>query len=154
MASFQHSKRSDNKWCTVEVRWGTFIESLTIFFYFLGAFVNFPIQTLMFSPWLLLRKVIILQLELGLPCSFTSKTMNGIFKTPKYIHAQHTMKTFLTNADPDLNENGFRSTDQTITIHSWEDFLPFQPLIFMSVVSFLNWQDRQAVALHGCWSRS
>ena len=64
--------------------------------------------------------------------------MDGIFKTPKYIHAQHAMETFLTNADPNLNENVFRSTDQTITIRSWEDFLPFQPLIFMSVVSFLN----------------
>ena len=154
MTSFQHSKRSDNKWSTVEVRWGTFIESLTVFFYFLGAFVNFPIQTLIFSPWLLLRKVIILQLELGRLVVSLQKLWMEFFKTPKYIHAQHTMETFLTNADPNLNENVFRSTDQTITIHSWEDFLPFQPLIFMSVVSFLNWQDRQAVTLHGCWSRS
>ena len=31
MASFQHSKRSSNKKCTVEVRWGIFIENLTVF---------------------------------------------------------------------------------------------------------------------------
>ena len=122
--------------CGSKVRY--FYREFDCFFYFLGAFVNFPIQTLIFPLLLLLRKVIILQLELGLPCSFTSKIMDGIFKTPKYIHAQHTMETFLTNADPNLNENVFRSTDQTITIRSWEDFLPFQPLIFMSVVSFLN----------------
>ena len=32
MVSIQHSKRSDSKQCTVEVRWGIFIENLTIFF--------------------------------------------------------------------------------------------------------------------------
>ena len=34
---------------------------------FLGAVVNVPIQTLIIPPWLLLRKMIISQLELGLP---------------------------------------------------------------------------------------
>ena len=32
MGSFEHSKRSDSKRCTVEVRWGIFIENLTVFF--------------------------------------------------------------------------------------------------------------------------
>ena len=32
MGSFQHSKRSDSKRCTVEVRWDIFIENLTVFF--------------------------------------------------------------------------------------------------------------------------
>ena len=32
LLSFQHSKRSDNKRCTVKVRWGIFIENLTYFF--------------------------------------------------------------------------------------------------------------------------
>ena len=31
MGSFQHSKRSDSKRCTVEVRLGIFIENLTVF---------------------------------------------------------------------------------------------------------------------------
>ena len=67
MGYFQHSKRSDSKQCTVKVRWGIFIENLTVFFFFLflRAIVNIPIQTLIISPWLLFRKMIILQLELG-----------------------------------------------------------------------------------------
>ena len=36
-------------------------------FLFLRAVVNIPIQTLIIPPWLLLRKMIISQLELGLP---------------------------------------------------------------------------------------
>ena len=40
MGSFQHSKRSDNKRCTLEVRRGIFIENLTVFFLFLRAVVN------------------------------------------------------------------------------------------------------------------
>ena len=32
MGSFQQSKRSDNKRCTVKVRWGIFIRNLTVFF--------------------------------------------------------------------------------------------------------------------------
>ena len=45
MGSFWHSKRADNKRCTVEVRWGIFLENLTIFFFpFLRAVVNIPIQ--------------------------------------------------------------------------------------------------------------
>ena len=66
MGSFQHSKRSDSKRCTVEVRWGCFIENLTIFF-FLRAVVKIPSQTLIISPWLLLCKMIISQLELRPP---------------------------------------------------------------------------------------
>ena len=66
MGSFQHSKRSDSKRCTVEVRWGCFIENLTIFF-FLRAVVKIPPQTLIISPWLLFCKMIISQLELRPP---------------------------------------------------------------------------------------
>ena len=33
MGSLLHSKRSDNKQCTVKVKWGIFIENLTVFFY-------------------------------------------------------------------------------------------------------------------------
>ena len=67
MGSFHQSKRSDNKWYTVEVRWGIFFENLTYFFLFLRAVANMPIQTLIIPPWLLLRKMIISQLELGPP---------------------------------------------------------------------------------------
>ena len=66
MCSFHQSKRSDNKQYAVEVRWGTFFENLT-YFLFLRAVVNIPIQTLIIPPWLLLRKIIISQLELGPP---------------------------------------------------------------------------------------
>ena len=38
-----------------------------LYFYFLRAVVNISIQTLLFSPWLLFRKMIISQLDLGLP---------------------------------------------------------------------------------------
>ena len=41
MGSFQQSKRSDNKRCTVEVRWGIVIEK---------KYVNIPIQTDIISP--------------------------------------------------------------------------------------------------------
>ena len=37
------------------------------FFFFLRAVVNIPVQTLIFSPWFLFCKMIISQLELGLP---------------------------------------------------------------------------------------
>ena len=50
IGSFQHSNRSDNKRCTVEVRWGIFIENLTVFFLFLRAVVNILIQTFIISP--------------------------------------------------------------------------------------------------------
>ena len=61
-------KRSDNKWCTVEVRWGIFIENMTVFYLFLRAVVNIPVQTLVIiSPWLLFCKMIISQLDLGPP---------------------------------------------------------------------------------------
>ena len=33
MGFFQHSKWSDNKRCTMEVRFGIFIENLIVFFY-------------------------------------------------------------------------------------------------------------------------
>ena len=46
MGSFQQSKRSDNKRCTVEVRWGIVIEK---------KYVNIPIQTVIISPRLLKR---------------------------------------------------------------------------------------------------
>ena len=64
---FHQSRWSDNKWYAVEVRRGISIENLTFFFLFLRAVVNIPIQTLIIPPWLLLRKIIIPQLELGLP---------------------------------------------------------------------------------------
>ena len=64
MSSFQHSKRSDNKQCIVEVKGGIFIE---FFFLFLRAVVNIPIQTLIILLGLLIHKMIISQLELGPP---------------------------------------------------------------------------------------
>ena len=66
MRSFHQSKRSDNKQYAMEVRWGIFFENLT-YYLFLKAVVNIPIQTLIIPPWLLLRKIIISQLELGPP---------------------------------------------------------------------------------------
>ena len=67
MGSFQHRKWSYNKRCNVEVRWGIFSENLTVFVLFLKVVVNIPIQTDIISPWLLLRRMIISQLELGPP---------------------------------------------------------------------------------------
>ena len=43
------------------------------FFLFLRAVVNIPIQTLIIPPWLLLRKMIISQLELGPPVVYSWK---------------------------------------------------------------------------------
>ena len=43
------------------------ISRFTTYFLFLRAVVNIPIQTLIISPWLLFRKMIISQLELGPP---------------------------------------------------------------------------------------
>ena len=51
MVSFRHSKQSDSKRCSVEVRWGIFIVCV---FLFLRAVVNISIQTLIISPWLLI----------------------------------------------------------------------------------------------------
>ena len=42
MGSFQHSKRSDNKRCIVEVGLGIFIENSTVYFLFLRE-VDIPI---------------------------------------------------------------------------------------------------------------
>ena len=68
MGSLQRCKRSDNKQRTVELRWGIFCENLTYILY-LRAVTNIPIQTLIISPWLSFRKMIISQLELGPPLS-------------------------------------------------------------------------------------
>ena len=67
MGSFHQSKRSDNKQYAVEVRWGIFFLRIWRIFLFPRAVVNIPIQTLIIPPWLLLCKMIISQLELGLP---------------------------------------------------------------------------------------
>ena len=67
MGSFRQSKRLDNKRYTVEVRWGIFFLRIWRIFLFLRAVVNIPIQTLIIPPWLLLRKMIISQLELRPP---------------------------------------------------------------------------------------
>ena len=65
MRSFHQSKRSDNKQYAVEVRWGIVFFRIWIILLFLRAVVNIPIQTLIIAP--LLCKMIISQLELGLP---------------------------------------------------------------------------------------
>ena len=67
MGSFHQIKRSDNERHTVEVRWGFFFFENLTYFLFLRAVVNMPIQTLIIPSWLLLRKMIISQLELGPP---------------------------------------------------------------------------------------
>ena len=64
MSSFQHSKWLDNKRCTVEVGWGIFNENTTIYFFVPNSGRKYFIKN---SPWLLFRKMIISQLELGLP---------------------------------------------------------------------------------------
>ena len=51
--------------CGSKVRY--FFWEFDVFFLFLRAVVNMPIQTLIIPPWLLLRKMIISQLELGPP---------------------------------------------------------------------------------------
>ena len=66
MRPFHQSKRSDNKRYAVEVRWGIFLRIWRIIL-FLRAAVNIPVQTLVIPPWLLLRKMLISQLELGPP---------------------------------------------------------------------------------------
>ena len=53
----------------MDVRWGFFFFENLTYFLFLRAVVNMPIQTLIIPPWLLLRKMIISQLELGPPVS-------------------------------------------------------------------------------------
>ena len=72
MGYLQHSKRSDNEKRTVEVRWGIFFVRIWLIFLFLRAVVNIPVQTLIISSWLLFRKMIISQLELGPPVERTS----------------------------------------------------------------------------------
>ena len=67
MGSFQHRKQSDSKRCSVKVRWGIFIEIFDCIFLFLRAVVTIPIQTLIISPWILVRNMINSQLELGPP---------------------------------------------------------------------------------------
>ena len=72
MGYLQRSKWSDNEQRTVEVTWGIFFVRIWLTFLFLRAVVNIPIQTLLISPWLLFRKMIISQLELGPPVERTS----------------------------------------------------------------------------------
>ena len=52
----------DARWKVRYVNW-----EFDCIFLFLKVVVNIPIQTLIISPWLLFRKMIISQLELGLP---------------------------------------------------------------------------------------
>ena len=66
MASLPESKRSENKQCTVFAIF-SFIPFSAFSVLFQRGVVNIPIKTLIFSPWFLLRKRIISQLELGLP---------------------------------------------------------------------------------------
>ena len=84
MGSFHQSKRSDNKQYAVEARWGIFLRIWRIFL-FLRAVVNIPIQTLIIPPWPLLRKMIISQLELGLPVLWL--TMITIIERKTSVHA-------------------------------------------------------------------
>ena len=64
MSSFQHSKRPDKMRCTIEDE--VFLLRISLIFLFLRAVVNIPIQTSIISPWLIFRKMIISQLELGI----------------------------------------------------------------------------------------
>ena len=63
MSSFQHSKRSDNKQCTVEVKGGIFIENLMHFFFIPKSGRKYS-QT---NSYNFAMKMIISQLELGPP---------------------------------------------------------------------------------------
>ena len=65
MGSFHQSK--DNKWYVVEVRWGIFIENLT-YFYIPWSGCKYS-HTNSCNSRLLLRKMIISQLELGAACA-------------------------------------------------------------------------------------
>ena len=56
-----------------KLRWDIFNENLTLFFLFLKAVVNIPIQTHIISPLLLFRNKIISQLELGRPVEAEKK---------------------------------------------------------------------------------
>ena len=78
MRSFHQIKRSDNKQYAVEVRWGFFLRIWRIIL-FLRAVVNIPIQTLIIPPWLLLRKMIISQLEFGPPVEIWIFFLEQIF---------------------------------------------------------------------------
>ena len=64
-----------------------FVENLT-YYLFLKAVVNIPIQTLIIPPWLLLRKMIISQLELGPPVEIS--IFFFFFRTDfyKWYHSQ------------------------------------------------------------------
>ena len=64
MSSFQHSKRSDKMRCTIEDE--VFLLRIWLISLFLRAVVNIPIQTSIISSWLIFRKMIISQLELGI----------------------------------------------------------------------------------------
>ena len=78
MGSFHQSKRSDNKRHTVEVRWGLFFFENLTYFLFLRAVVNMPIQTLIILSWLLVRKMIISQLELGPPVGLPANFRDAV----------------------------------------------------------------------------
>ena len=82
MSSFQHSKWSDNKRCTVEVGWGIFIENTTIFFFVPNSGRKYSIKN---SPWLLFRKMIISQLELGLPGYIENLDLTNLRKNNQIV---------------------------------------------------------------------
>ena len=65
MGSFQHSKRSEALYCGNKMK--NFYWEFDLILLSLEAVVNIPIQTLIILPWLLFRKMIISQLELGPP---------------------------------------------------------------------------------------
>ena len=82
MSSFQHSNWSDNKRCTVEVGWSIFIEKTTIFFLVPNSGRKYSIKN---SPWLLLRKMIISQLELGLPGYIENLDLTNLRKNNQIV---------------------------------------------------------------------
>ena len=89
MGSFHQSMGSNNKQYAVEVRWGIFRLTFDVFFLFLRAVVNIPIQNLIIPPWLLLHEMIISQLEFGPPVNDRDKkksVCNGLLSPGNLDH--------------------------------------------------------------------
>ena len=82
ISSFQHSKRSDNRKCTVEARWGILMR-IWLIFLIIRVVVNIPIQILIILQWLFFHKMIISQLELELPVVTHAWTDKAEFLFPK-----------------------------------------------------------------------
>ena len=130
MGSFRLCMRSDNKRYAVEVRWGIFIENLTYFFFIPSSGHKYSIQTLIIPPWLLLRKMIISQLELRPPVVWKINLNQTGRRDKATSHRSTTVTSFLRQASVDQEKmlKVYTSSVRSVPEYAVPVYNPFQKI--------------------------